>query len=41
MLILIAPSDHDLLGSMMSRLTQAEQQLKVAQTQILEKVCTG
>lgn len=33
-----APSDRDLLGSMMSRLAQVEQQLKGAQTQLLEKV---
>lgn len=32
------PSDRDLLGSMMSRLAQVEQQLKNAQTQLLEKV---
>ncbi|KAJ7378359.1 UBX domain-containing protein 11 [Desmophyllum pertusum] len=32
-----APSDRDLLGSMMSRLAQVEQQLKGAQTQLLEK----
>lgn len=31
------PTDHELLGSMMSRLAQAEQQLKAAQTQLLEK----
>lgn len=31
------PSDHDLLGSMMTRLTQAEQQLRVSQTQLQEK----
>ncbi|XP_020622352.1 UBX domain-containing protein 11-like isoform X1 [Orbicella faveolata] len=31
------PSDRDLLGSMMSRLAQVEQQLKNAQTQLLEK----
>ncbi|KAL9969758.1 hypothetical protein ACROYT_G022014 [Oculina patagonica] len=31
------PSDRDLLASMMSRLAQAEQQLKAAQTQLLEK----
>lgn len=32
-----APSDRDLLSSMMSRLAQVEQQLKAAQTQIGEK----
>lgn len=31
------PSDHDLLGSMMTRLTQAEQQLKASQTKLIEK----
>lgn len=31
------PTDRDLLGSMMSRLAQAEQQLKAAQSQLLEK----
>ncbi|KAK2550263.1 UBX domain-containing protein 11 [Acropora cervicornis] len=31
------PSDHDLLGSMMTRLTQAEQQLKASQTKLVEK----
>ena len=36
--LLIVPTDHELLGSMMSRLAQAEQQLKAAQTQLLEKV---
>ena len=35
---MIVPSDRDLLGSMMSRLAQVEQQLKNAQTQLLEKV---
>ena len=32
------PSDKDLLSSMMSRLAQVEQQLKVAQMQLIEKV---
>lgn len=32
------PSDRDLLGSMMARLAQVEQQLKNAQAQLLEKV---
>ena len=36
--LLIVPTDHELLGSMMSRLAQAEQQLKAAQTQLLERV---